>query len=277
MTRLSDFIGGRSMSELYDAYWVPGVLDVYARGLAGRVGSGDRVLDLSCGTGLVTGYAAERVGTGGAVAGYDPTPDLLDAARAKRFSGPPVQWVEGFGEDMPFENAAFDVVLCHQGLQYVTNRAETFAEIKRVLKPGGMLHAGVWSSAASQPAFGFMEDALARHIGPEQKPVHAWSFGGLSELRRLSEEAGLRVARLEKLECASRFDSIQAFVDIQIACAGRTDDAGQLAMGLVDLEDENWLPAIDAFSADAHAALAPYVVDGVLAAPYASDELSARA
>ena len=82
--------------------------------------------------------------------------------------------------------------------------------------------------------------------------------------------------RLEKLDRASRFDSIERFVDIQIACAGRTDESGKLAMGLVDLEDERWLPGIDAFLGDARTALAPYVEGGTLVAPFVSDEMSAR-
>jgi ubiquinone/menaquinone biosynthesis C-methylase UbiE len=264
------------MSQLYDAYWVPTVLDEYAAALAEHVNKGDRVLDLACGTGIVAGYAAKHAGAEGEVIGYDPTPDFLDAARAKTFSGAPISWIEGFAEDIPFDDSSFDAVLCHQGLQYVTNREQTFAEIKRVLKPGGMFHAGVWASAADQPAFGFVEDALAKHIGPEQKPVHAWSFGGLRELKRLAETAGFKVERLEKLELLAHFDSIQRYVDTQVACAGRTDENGQLAMGTVDLEDERWFPAIDAFSADAHTALEPYVDGESLIAPYVSDELSAR-
>jgi ubiquinone/menaquinone biosynthesis C-methylase UbiE len=264
------------MSKLYDTYWGPSVLDVYARGLAEHVGAGDRVLDLACGTGIVTGYAAARAGRGGDVVGIDPTPDLLNAARAKSFPGAPIRWIEGFAEEMPFEDGSFDVVLCHQGLQYVSDREKTFTEVKRVLRSGGIFHAGVWAEASDQPAFGFVEDSLAKHIGPEQKPVHAWSFGGLRELRRLAEGAGFTVERLEALHHSARFDSIQRYADMQIACAGRTDENGQLALGLVDLEDDRWLPAIEAFSADAHAALAGYVQDEVLVAPFVSDELSAR-
>jgi SAM-dependent methyltransferase len=277
MTRLGDFVKGRTMAELYDAYWVPGCLDVYAKRLAARVIRGQRVLDLGCGTGLVTGYAAASAGPTGEVVGYDPTPDLLNAARHKSFSGAPITWKEGFGEDMPFADASFDVVLSHQALQYVTDRAKTFAEIKRVLKPGGVFHAGVWSAAGDQPAFGFVENSLAEHFGADQKPIHAWAFGGLDELRRLAEGAGFTVERLEKLELNAQFASIQQFVDVQIACAGRTDEVGQLAMGIVDLKDESLLDAIEAFSQDAHHALAAFASDAGLVAPFASDEMSARA
>ena len=277
MTRLADFVGSQSMADLYDGYWVPAALDVFARGLANRVQPGTHVLDLGTGTGLVAGYASERAGPAGAVTGLDPTTDLLSVARAKQFSGALVTWEEGFGEEMPFEDASFDTVLCHQGLQYVTDREATFSEIKRVLKPGGQLHVGVWSSAGRQPAFGFVEDSLASHIGAEQKPVHAWSFGGHEELRRLAEGAGLTVERLETVEHPWRFESIQQFIDVQIACAGRTDENGELAMGLVDLDDESWLPAIDAFGEDVHAALGAFVTDSGLSAPFASDEMGARA
>ncbi len=275
MTRLADFVAGRSLAWLYDAYWVPTVLDVHARALAEPVRAGQRVLDLACGTGIVAGYAAAKAGPAGEVVGLDPTPDLLGAARAKSLPGAPIRWIDGSGEEIPFEESSFDQVLCHQGLQYLTDREKTFAEIARVLRPGGTLHAGVWSSAADQLAFGFVEDSLARHIGPEQKPVHAWSFGGLPELARLAEGAGLSIERLETVARPARFESIQRYVDTQIACAGRTDENGQLAMGLVDLEDERWLPAIDAFAADAHEALAARVQDGVLVAPFVSDELRA--
>ena len=265
------------MAELYDTYWVPGVLDVFAGELANRVDPGTRILDLGTGTGLVAGYAAERAGPDGEITGLDPTPDLLSAAQAKQFSGAPIRWIEGSGEDMPFEDGSFDAVLCHQGLQYVTDREATFSEIKRVLRTDGRLHVGVWSSAERQPAFGFVEDSLASHIGAEQRPIHAWSFGGPEELRRLAEGAGLTIERLETVVHPMRFDTVQQFVDVQIACAGRTDENGQLAMGLVDLDDESWLPAIKAFADDAHAALDSFVSESGLSAPFASDEMSARA
>jgi ubiquinone/menaquinone biosynthesis C-methylase UbiE len=277
MTRLSDFVGDRSISELYDIYWLPSVLDVYAKRLAENVSPGDRVLDLACGTGAVTGYAAKKAGSSGEVIGYDPTPDLLGAARAKSFTGSPITWIEGFGEDMPFEDSSFDVVLCHQGLQYLTDPEATFAEIKRVLKANGRFHAGVWSAASDQSALGFMEDALAKHFGADQKPIHAWAFGGLKKLRTLSEGADMTVDRLEKLELDCQFESIQKFIDVQISCAGRTDENGQLALGIIDLEDERWLVPIEAISKDAQEALSAYVSDGGFSAPFCSDEISARA
>ena len=98
-----------------------------------------------------------------------------------------------------------------------------------------------------------------------------------AELRRLAEDVGLAVERLEKLDLYCHFDSIQKFIDVQISCAGRTDENGQLALGIVDLEDEQWLGSIEAISKDAHNALSAYVSDGGFKAPFSSDEISARA
>ena len=93
MTRLTDFLNNRSMSELYDTYWVPACLLDYAKKMAEHVAPGQRVLDLGCGTGVVTGYATAIAGPNGEVTGYDPTPDLLNAARQKSFSGAPIKWI----------------------------------------------------------------------------------------------------------------------------------------------------------------------------------------
>jgi ubiquinone/menaquinone biosynthesis C-methylase UbiE len=82
-------------AQLYDTYWVPSALHAYARGVADHVNPGDRVVDLACGTRLVTGYAAERAGSGGEVVGYDLTRDLLEAVRAKSFVRAPISWIEG--------------------------------------------------------------------------------------------------------------------------------------------------------------------------------------
>ncbi len=276
MTRLRDFVAGRSMSELYDAYWIPFVLEECAELLSDSVAPGNSVLDLACGSGIVSKYAALKAGPSGKVVGLDPTREMLDAARNKVFTGAPVEWVEGASEDMLFEDSTFDVVLCQQGLQYFPDREKSFSEIARVLKRGGILHAIVASSAADQTAFGFAEDSLAEHFGADQKPIHSWSFGGLDELRRLAEGANMAVEGLEKTSLDIRSDSIQQFVDVQITCAGHLDESGQMVLGLVDLDDEQWLDAIDGFSRDAHRELSEYVANGNLVAPFFFDELIAH-
>jgi hypothetical protein len=54
MTRLSDFLAGRGPAEMYDTYWVPCLLEPFARDMAALASRGNQVLDVGCGTGLVT-------------------------------------------------------------------------------------------------------------------------------------------------------------------------------------------------------------------------------
>ena len=81
--------------------WAPRVLD------AARVGRGQRVLDVACGTGVLARAAAERVGGGGAVIGVDPNPGMLAVAR--RLSEG-IRWEAGVAEDLPTEDGTFDRV-----------------------------------------------------------------------------------------------------------------------------------------------------------------------
>src|SRR5262249_17808710 len=93
--------------------WVPGLLDL------AEVRAGGRVLDVACGTGVVSRLAARRVTPGGTVTGFDLNERMLAVAR--RLPLPPglaIDWRQGSALDLPFVDRAFDVVLCQQGLQF---------------------------------------------------------------------------------------------------------------------------------------------------------------
>jgi len=96
------------------------------------------VLDVACGTGIVARQAAPLVGADGQVVALDMNPAMLAVARALPApSGATIHWREGDAMDLPFEDGAFDVVLCQHGLQFVPDRARAVREMRRVLAPGG--------------------------------------------------------------------------------------------------------------------------------------------
>src|SRR5690242_8130650 len=71
------------------------------------VSSGDRVLDIACGTGIVARIAKERLGNGGVVVGVDVSPDMLAVARA---AAPQIDWRQGNAMSLPLvEKEEFDV------------------------------------------------------------------------------------------------------------------------------------------------------------------------
>lgn len=277
MTYLSDFLGGRSMAEFYDDFWVPCALQDFAVDIASHVSAGDSVLDLGCGTGFVTRLAAARAGNDAKIIGLDPTPFMLDATRGNAANPENIEWMEGSGEEMAFPDDSFDVVLGSQSWQYLTDREATFREMKRVLKPGGKLVGSVWSGSDRQPSLGYLEEAIGRHFGADHTPLHSLSFGGLDELEKQAEGAGFIVVRLETKEFPWRFESIRQLADCHVVGAGRTDENGQLAMGLVDLNNPENDQIADAFAADLQERLKSLETAEGVKAPYASDTLVARA
>ncbi len=277
MTKLREFLAGRSMAEFYDTGWGPTALELFAANLAEYAAAGNNVLDLGCGTGMVARYAADHTGPDARIVGLDPTPWMLEAARSNPNNADNIEWVEGCGEDMPFDDNSFDVVLCHQGWQYVTDIESTFREMKRVAMAGGLVAGGVWASSDQHPSVAKLEDAIGRHFGSEHVPMHAWNFGGLDELRKQAEKAGFEVIRLETKEFPWRFDSIQHLAYTHVAGAGRTDENGQIAMGLVDLDDPKSDQIADAFTADLKEYLKDLETSEGVRLPFASDILVARA
>ena len=107
---------------------------------------GDRVLDVACGTGIVTRVAVTRFPTLARIVGVDLNPNMLDIARAHSpATSVPVAWQEGDMCALPFPDASFDVVDCQHGLQYVPDKLVALRDIHRVLVPGGRLIFTVWS------------------------------------------------------------------------------------------------------------------------------------
>jgi ubiquinone/menaquinone biosynthesis C-methylase UbiE len=97
-----------------------------------------RVLEVGCGTGVLTRLLARWPGVG-AVVGVDPAPALLAKARALASDLPNVTFREADGRALPFEDGAFDVVVFDSVLSHVPGPDRALAEAARVLRPGGRL------------------------------------------------------------------------------------------------------------------------------------------
>lgn len=107
-----------------------------------KVKTGDRVLDVACGTGVAS-ITAARVGA--KVTGLDLTPELLDRARENaRISEIKLDFHEGDAESLPFEDSSFDVVLSQFGHIFAPRPEVAIAEMLRVLKPGGTIAFATW-------------------------------------------------------------------------------------------------------------------------------------
>jgi arsenite methyltransferase len=107
----------------------------------GRLSAGERVLDLGSGAGTDSLVAAQMVGADGRVTGIDMTAPMLAKARAAaaEMSVANVEFVEGEAERLPFSDASFDVVISNGVIDLVPDKDAVFAELYRVLVPGGRM------------------------------------------------------------------------------------------------------------------------------------------
>ena len=97
--------------------------------------NGLAVLDLGCAGGFMSEALATRRAK---VTGIDPAGQAINAARVHAEGvGHEIQYDVGVGEDLPYEDAAFDVVVCVDVLEHVSDLTKVLAEVARVLKPGG--------------------------------------------------------------------------------------------------------------------------------------------
>jgi SAM-dependent methyltransferase len=107
----------------------------------GRLAPGEHVLDLGCGAGTDTLVAAQMVSHTGRVTGIDMTPEMLSRARAAAaaMDATNVVFVEGDVEQLPFPAESFDVAISNGVIDLIPDKDAVFAEIFRVLRPGGRL------------------------------------------------------------------------------------------------------------------------------------------
>jgi ubiquinone/menaquinone biosynthesis C-methylase UbiE len=243
--------------------------------MAALASRGNHALDIGCGTGLVTRSVADRVGRDGRTVGLDPTPFMLQRARATSTKYPTIEWMEGAAEKIPFPDGSFDVVVSNQGWQYLTDRTAGFREMHRVLKPGGTLGGSVWSGPQGQKCNSVLEAGLARHFGAQFVPIHAWTFGGLDALRVLAADTGFTVRSLSQTSYNARFQSLEEYISVTITSSGRTAEDGSMAMGMFNLDDATFEPKVEALIADLERDLAEFVTADGFVFPYASDVLVA--
>ncbi len=219
-----------SAAEVYEEFFVPALFDQWPGRVLDRmgVGPGDRVLDVACGTGVVARAASSRVGTTGAVVGLDLNEGMLAVAR-RACPGVELRW--GAAEQLPFDDASFDHVVCQFGLMFFEDRARAAREMARVLRPGGTVAVLTWASVHESPGYAAMVDLLRRLLGDRCADALLVPFS-LPTPAHLSHALGDAFGAIDvrRLEGEARFASIRDWV--------RTDVLGWTLSGMVDRQQQ---------------------------------------
>jgi SAM-dependent methyltransferase len=138
------------------------------------VGAGSRVLDLGCGTGLVS---ARLVAAGCIVTGADPSEPMLAHARLRV---PGAAFVAATAEKLPFEGNSFDAATCAQAFHWFDQR-RALEELQRVVRPGGTI-AVWWKGLMRGDPIRHVREDIARELGCEPpRDLLAQGFPGFAD------------------------------------------------------------------------------------------------
>lgn len=209
----------RSPAEVYEELFVPALFGQWGPVVADEAGieSGQRVLDVASGTGVLACAAAERVGLNGSVVGLDPNDDMLAIARRK---GAKIEWRNGRAEAIPFPNNSFDTVVSQFGLMFFEDKPGALREMVRVLRPGGRLAVAVCDALDHSPGYDELAKLLQRLFGHEVADSFRAPFllGDPDRLLTMAAEAGIDGAVVQQHEGFVHFDSIDAMISTERAC-----------------------------------------------------------
>jgi SAM-dependent methyltransferase len=142
-----------SIPEYYDSCLGPAWFDAFAQDLAQRLPAkppGD-VLEIACGTGLVTRRLRARLDPAVRLVATDLSKAMLDYARAKLADRRGIEWREADALKLPFGDGEFGAVVCAFGVMFVPDKAAAFREARRVLRPGGVFLFNVWDRIEENP------------------------------------------------------------------------------------------------------------------------------
>jgi SAM-dependent methyltransferase len=162
----SDRSWQQGMPEAYDAGLGPAKFTPYARALAERVAAmrPATVLELAAGTGLLTRELVALLPSA-SITATDLNPPMVDYGSQQV---PEATWSQANAQDLPFEDASFDVVACAFGVMFF-DRALALPEMLRVLRPGGAAVFSVWDAVEALPLTADLYEELCR-LHPDDPP-----------------------------------------------------------------------------------------------------------
>jgi ubiquinone/menaquinone biosynthesis C-methylase UbiE len=201
-------------AEDYEPLWGAQIAPAHRALLeAARLWAGERVLDVACGTGLVSLQAAARVRPAGQVLGVDISERMVAeaAARATAHGVANATFARMDAEALDLPDAGFDAVLCALGLMYAPTPETALAEMARVLRPGGRAVLAVWGERAAcgwSPVFEIVDAEVVSEVCPL-----FFRLGRAETLAHLCAAAGFEGVETRRLPVTLDYPSLEAACD----------------------------------------------------------------
>lgn len=201
----SDRVFSSSIAEIYDQFLVPLIFEPYARDLAKRVAERKprAVLEIAAGTGVVTRATAPLLPNGTRYVATDLNAPMLDYAKTKQPQERRVEWRQADALSLPFEEDAFDIVVCQFGAMFFPDKVQAFGEARRVLRPGGQFIFNVWDRISENEFADVVTEALASRFPTDPPRFMAripHGYHDVGQIRSHLSEAGFGEIRFETVE-----------------------------------------------------------------------------
>jgi SAM-dependent methyltransferase len=205
MAHASRFTDGAAYDQLMGR-WSRAVGEVFLDWVAPP--DGLRWLEIGCGTGAFTALVVDRCAPA-SVAAIDPAIAQIETARGKPFAAR-VDLRVSEARELPFENGVFDIVASALVIPFISDHAQALGEMRRVVRPGGVIAGYLWDSAGEGSPVAPIRSALAR-IGAPSPPPPGRETRSLEALTALFAGCGLDDIAVRAIEVTMRFQGFDEF------------------------------------------------------------------
>jgi ubiquinone/menaquinone biosynthesis C-methylase UbiE len=196
-----------SIPAIYEQYLGSLLFQPFAEDLASRLSgvTQRRILETAAGTGVVTRALAKALPQQVEIVATDLNQAMLDLAAGK-LQAPNVRWQQADAQQLPFDDASFDAVLCQFGVMFFPDKLAAYREALRVLKPYGRFMFNVWDSLDRNEVSRIISDAAGKAF-PDDPPrfIERVPFGysDRDRIRGEIQQAGFKNVEIETVEKVS--------------------------------------------------------------------------
>ena len=199
---LSDDTPGQTANH-YDQFFGPLYFEPFAIEVAKRVDPTGTavVLEIAAGTGRVTRHIRERILPSAKLIASDISEEMQAVAK-KKLGHLDIDWQNIDAQQLPFSDNSIDLVICCFGYMFVPDKTKAFAEVYRVLKPGGHFLFSTWDKLENNPA-SYISRCMAKQYLEEPLPASydlPTSMSDESGIRSLLQDAGFSKLSVEKVK-----------------------------------------------------------------------------
>lgn len=209
----TDKVFSGSIPALYETHMVPLLFAPYAAEMARRVAAHapGHVLEIAAGTGAVTAELLQQLPRDATITATDLNQGMLDVA-SEKLTDRRIRLRLADAQDLPFQDASFDAVVCQFGAMFFPDKPLAFREARRVLDKGGTYFLSVWDDLASNPFAAVVQEAVANEFPADPPGFFGRTPYGHHDIDALTAalgEAGFKKVAAERVTFPCRGPSAE--------------------------------------------------------------------